>query len=497
MRQRRGTIFLALGAFVFAGIALTPPAAAAPPAAPGDSPFGFTTSFYPPKRPPMAELEERRRKRQLTFAPADEPPYSTALELGVGWERPSNPVISWNWVQPDRDAIVGGRFDWTLPDSALGRVPPPIRLVVTVQVGLRPLVAGCWQFQAPQARAAFLTFLRAAVERYDGDGVDDMPGLKNPVRFWQIENEPETCIGPSPPGAKAKPNIDWKEFAELLRLGAGAIRAADPGARVLCAGTFTPPAAARDQLWADFWLPLIEELDGQGPDIFDLHWFDPSYRDSFPAYRRLRDALDRNGFRDAEIWITETGASSQPGELHQAVELVKRFVYPLCYGVKRVFWAWGLVEGWPPFTCESPFDYTGLVYDGSCPGDPGYGVRKLAYHAYALMTRKLAGADFSAAVALATGRDDVVAYRIPRRGGEIYVVWRDGDPAAGPRPYSLRGIGDGVYQVTDAVPSAAEGRQVPAFGEGIFATRRAAAAGGALALELGARPVYIERAAAR
>ncbi|MBI5367041.1 MAG: hypothetical protein HZA54_08385 [Planctomycetes bacterium] len=44
----------------------------------------------------------------------------------------------------------------------------------------------CYHFEK-----AHLTFVRAAVERYGGDGVDDMPGLRVPIRPWQVENEPE------------------------------------------------------------------------------------------------------------------------------------------------------------------------------------------------------------------------------------------------------------------------------------------------------------------
>jgi hypothetical protein len=39
--------------------------------------------------------------------------------------------------------------------------------------------------------AAYVRFLTAAVERYDGDGIDDMPGLTAPVLYWQVHNEPE------------------------------------------------------------------------------------------------------------------------------------------------------------------------------------------------------------------------------------------------------------------------------------------------------------------
>ena len=29
------------------------------------------------------------------------------------------------------------------------------------------------------------------VERYDGDGLDDMPGFEYPIRHWEIGNEPD------------------------------------------------------------------------------------------------------------------------------------------------------------------------------------------------------------------------------------------------------------------------------------------------------------------
>ncbi len=37
---------------------------------------------------------------------------------------------------------------------------------------------------------AYAAFVRALVERYDGDGQDDMPGLKFPIRHWEVGNEP-------------------------------------------------------------------------------------------------------------------------------------------------------------------------------------------------------------------------------------------------------------------------------------------------------------------
>ena len=37
----------------------------------------------------------------------------------------------------------------------------------------------------------YKTFLLKLVDRYDGDGSNDMPGLTKPIIYWDIMNEPE------------------------------------------------------------------------------------------------------------------------------------------------------------------------------------------------------------------------------------------------------------------------------------------------------------------
>jgi len=41
----------------------------------------------------------------------------------------------------------------------------------------------------PSEMGAYLAFIQDVVERYDGDGKDDMPGLKNPILLWEVLNE--------------------------------------------------------------------------------------------------------------------------------------------------------------------------------------------------------------------------------------------------------------------------------------------------------------------
>lgn len=451
-----------------------------------DSPFGFHTSFYPPKRLPGESPEAMRKKIESLLKPAEDVPYSAAMDLGVKWERASHPVLGWTVVQRNKDDVLKGIFNWTIPDAVIKNIPKDLNLVVTIKVG--GTKSGTWQFIAPDVKSDYINFVKKAVERYNGDGINDMPGLKSPVKFWQVENEPEVSIGSGGPNE----NFDWKGFAEILKATYDAIKSVDPNAKVLSAGMVSPPRPdMREKTIEKFWEPLLKELNGRYIDIFDFHWFDISITDSYGTYKKMRDTLDKNGFAKTEIWMTETGLSSKPGERIQAIGLVKRFVYPLSYGVKKVFWAWSLIEGFPPFNCNSIFDYTGLIYDGFCPGDPGYGAKKLGYYTYKLMTRKLEGSSWGNIKTISNGENNVYAFKFPKTGGEVYVIWyeNEGDRKIN---FNLKVQEDGEYIVTNAVPDASEGRIIKSFSE-TFGSKKIVSLNKMLPLELTPVPIYVER----
>jgi len=60
------------------------------------------------------------------------------------------------------------------------------------------------------------------VERYDGDGQDDMPGLKYPIKYWEVANEPEM---------QREPLILFqgssKDYFEILKATYQAVKEAD------------------------------------------------------------------------------------------------------------------------------------------------------------------------------------------------------------------------------------------------------------------------------
>ena len=137
----------------------------------------------------------------------------------------------------------------------------------------------------------YLAWLGAMVERYDGDRVDDMPGLEYPLRHWEVLNEP----------AMQSPELTFfqegpTEYTQLLQRSYTAIKAADPNAIVLPAGQ-----AGKQPDFKDFWAEVLPAAQGFF-DIGNIHSI--SSDDDFFAVE-YRAWLDELGFDEMDYWITE------------------------------------------------------------------------------------------------------------------------------------------------------------------------------------------------
>jgi len=418
--------------------------------------------------------------------------FSDAQDIGVRWHRP--PVYAfWFLVQPDLNAE---EYDFSLLDWQYGAVPAGINILANIapENPVRPegrTVAGTY---LPVDEAAYRTFVRAVVERYDGDGINDMPGLVNPIHHWQVSNEPR---------------LVFSNFADLQRMTYQEIKKACPQCTVLIGGVAGFPenyVAGFDRVYG----PILSELAGTSVDVFDFHWYGTAFGDYLlrdpatgeDALEHIRATLSANGFApDLPIWITEMGtysgdpAEPQHGfqsERDQARDLFKRFIYPFSRGVEKVFPAFGLIEG---FKHDGGyFDHTGLIYDGRGPDDPGLGVKKLGYFTYKKMTELLEGADWTTLHNLATGDDALVALRVQKDGRPLVVAWWDAFRDAGrdePPPLHLEGLRASLLRVTTVVPSASSGADVDSY-EDAFVIRTEQVAGGGAFVSVGRDPVIIE-----
>lgn len=221
--------------------------------------------------------------------------------------------LPWSAVEAERD-----RYDWSGTDAlmrelAAGGIDGLPFLFGTPQWAAErdhfPCKAGecvTWAPSSIETRYAFAQFAATAVLRYGPGGSfwDAHPELEpRPIRVWQVWNEPNLA-------RFHEPDADASEYADLLRLTAGAIRAADPGAEVVLGGLFGPRSNARMIGARRFLKELYREPDIA--DSFDgiaVHPYSPRARGVLEQIRAAREVGRANdsGF---DLWITEIGWAS-------------------------------------------------------------------------------------------------------------------------------------------------------------------------------------------
>ena len=204
-----------------------------------------------------------------------------------------------------------------------------------------------WDFADEEMERYYIKFVQETVERYDGNGIKDMPGLKNPIKYWQVSNEPalrplvERWEDVETVQENLKKNLDPQGFSRLVELTYKAIKEKNPEAKIALAGmaggygfVSKDPLTFREV--HEFYLPILKNLSGKYIDIFDIHYYGVEWKGMKDAYDFFRRALDKNGYQNTEIWFTETGVPSSPvGERFQAINLIKRYIYPLSLELKK------------------------------------------------------------------------------------------------------------------------------------------------------------------
>ena len=117
------------------------------------------------------------------------------------WVRPHPGPFIWNHIEKEK-----GNFTWEDAD----------KYVVYAQEHNQTILATIWPhanweqksckrkkakspfgkrftkyLSKPCSMDDYKNFLTKLVDRYDGDGSNDMPGLTKPIKYWDVMNEPE------------------------------------------------------------------------------------------------------------------------------------------------------------------------------------------------------------------------------------------------------------------------------------------------------------------
>ncbi len=247
------------------------------------------------------------------IGPVGDPILENLKEVGIGWVRPHPGPFIWNSMQRgSRDEVDFTRTDsvvreaqsygfnllvtlWPFAEwDQLSRSDAANYMVSANDVFARelPLYRG-----NPVDWNAYDKWLSSVVERYDGDGVDDMEGLKFPVRYWEVLNEPD--IGPAPGSDLTFYKGGAEGYAELLQESYDSIKAADIDAQVLIAG-----AAGSHPEFLGFWRRFLS-IPGIGDsfDISNVHCISSGNTEDFNV-SPYKNELENAGI-SKPIWVTE------------------------------------------------------------------------------------------------------------------------------------------------------------------------------------------------
>jgi len=273
--------------------------------------------------------------------------------------------------------------------------------------------------------------LSEMVERYDGDGVDDMRGLKYPIRYWQFENE-----------------WTWRwegtteDFIEFYRISHEAALEAAPGAKIVLGGMTGIDALAfvdgytgedfivyQDKELSPEDVRAIPEFQKQrafietvlkkaGPyfDVVSFHKYG-KYQNIPGCVAWLRDKMAELGYSKPIITTEMGGPFIRAQEAYTPEShcdaIVKYHAVSLACGIEAIFWStlnvlpeWGIAYG-----------NTALLdwHDKPKPG----------FHTYKLMVATLGDMTTAVRVPVEEWDTETRVYRFGTPDGPVYVMWSE------------------------------------------------------------------------
>ena len=197
--------------------------------------------------------------------------------------------VEWSRVEPEQGAYDFTQLD-AIVEGAATRGIRPLPFIWSTPAWIDPQKSRPPLDRAEDERA-WRSFLAVLAERY-GAVIDE----------WQIWNEANFKL-------YWKPKPSPRDYAELVRISAKAIRAADPGAEILLAGV---APVKRGMLPWEF-LEELYRVRGveRWFDTVAVHPYFPQLSGVEFQIRQALDEIDAAGDRRAKLRVTELGWASE------------------------------------------------------------------------------------------------------------------------------------------------------------------------------------------
>ncbi len=355
-------------------------------------------------------------------------------QAGMRWYRNygSDSIdLSWRFVEPQP-----GVYDWTTWDNLVREAQKQdVKLLASIGNGAPGWANGSndWRvkpldlFTEPMQTTAWYQYVLHVVERYDGDGLDDMPGLTRPVKYWELWNEPDLREGTNAPSYPPHQfNGTVADYVRLSQVGYKAVKAADPSAQVAgpaSAQSAGNPNTGNALLWN--WADWVKAGGLNYVDIVSYHdYFDRYNWDATGLIDLLLNRLDANR-GGKPVWITEAGWDGGATSDYQAKDRDFVRVAVLSWqspAIQHIFW-YDLQES-ETFAGSNNKAFLQTISGGAAKGTEPDPLFHPLFRVSQVMARVLAGFGSGYHPAALNVGGAARAFHFSRSGLDVWVAWQ-------------------------------------------------------------------------
>jgi hypothetical protein len=268
--------------------------------------------------------------------------FQDMTDIGIFWQRPHPGPFIWSEIETSPDVYNWDRCD----EEVINSQNYGVNIIATIwpfadwdQSSCHSKISSSGSLifpelgeyrQIPCDMESYKNFINNLVERYDGDGSNDMPGLIVPIKYWEVSNEPSM-------------QDDWlvffvgsaEDYFVILNATYQSIKNADNQAKVLHGGM----AGVMDEM-IEFWENVFNLGGSNYFDIGNIHSINSdSDAINAPEYKGFL----RQQSIDKTFWVTEVELGSMDFEKESYVEtnmsdaLIKNFTIAFANGAEKIF----------------------------------------------------------------------------------------------------------------------------------------------------------------
>ena len=304
-------------------------------------------------QPKISDFEKSTQTTNVVLLPGDlekshfgfvnaKQAYSEIHEFGIRWDRPFPGPFSWN--------VIGyTEFNFDATDDYVKKAQNAGFATLAIiwpyndadqqachgdypQLDFRKYTEVATRTGLPCNDDAFAKFISALVERYDGDGVNDMLDLTYPIKYWEVASTPE--VQDTGNGERYFTG-DGYDYAKLLSETYDAIKSADAGANVLH-GSIADTDGRSTLFWNAVYKsnPRFDIVSVQCTQSCDDEMKIKTYNNIVTKY-----------IGGKPIWVTDV-AYVDAADDDQAKNLFKGHINAFGSGVQKVFYdTWRITGG--------------------------------------------------------------------------------------------------------------------------------------------------------